>query len=130
MRKVGAGGMGEVWAGEHCDTGARVALKTLLPAAKLDHDIVARFKREAYILDRVRSEHVARVVDFITDDIHGLVLVLEFIDGESLARVLNERSLSVEEAIDLGVDLCRGLCDLHRARIVHRDLKPGHWSHF
>jgi eukaryotic-like serine/threonine-protein kinase len=124
-RKVGAGGMGEVWAGEHRLVGSRVAIKTLLAAAALNHEVVARFKREAYILGKIRSDHVARVVDFIADDVYGLVLVMELVEGEPLNRVLQEQMLSVEETIELGVDIASALCDLHHAHIVHRDLKPG-----
>lgn len=124
-RKVGAGGMGEVWAGEHRLVGSRVAIKTLLAAAALNHEVVARFKREAYILGKIRSDHVARVVDFVADDVYGLVLVMELVEGEPLNRVLQEQMLSVEETIELGVDIASALCDLHHAHIVHRDLKPG-----
>ncbi len=124
-RKVGAGGMGEVWVGEHRTVGSRVAVKTLLSAAALNHEVVARFKREAYILGRIRSDHVARVVDFVADDVYGLVLVMEFVDGDPLSRVLQEKTLTVEETIDLGVDIASALRDLHEAHIVHRDLKPG-----
>ncbi|MCC6551759.1 MAG: protein kinase, partial [Polyangiaceae bacterium] len=123
--KVGAGGMGEVWAGEHVTVGSKVALKTLLPAAAVNHEVVARFKREAYFLGRIRSEHVARVVDFVADDAIGLVLVMEYIEGEPLSKVLQKRRLSVEEAIELGVDIVTALRDLHAAKIIHRDLKPG-----
>src|SRR3954462_6110790 len=124
-RKVGAGGMGEVWAAEHRAVGSRVAIKTLLAAAAQNHEIVARFKREALILGKIRSDHVARVVDFVTDDVYGPVLVMEFVEGDPLSRVLQQRTLSVEETIELGVDIASALCDLHHAHIVHRDLKPG-----
>jgi serine/threonine-protein kinase len=123
-RKVGSGGMGEVWSGEQTALGVRVALKTLLPAAAADPQIVARFKREAYLLGRIRSDHVARVVDFVTDPRAGLVLVMEFVEGEPLSQAVASRRLGVEETLDLGVDLASGLCDLHRAKVVHRDLKP------
>lgn len=123
--RVGSGGMGEVWAGEHLAVGLRVAVKTLLPAVAVNHEIVARFKREAYLLGRVRSEHVARVVDFVADDVFGLVLVMEYVEGSSLSSILQTRRLAVEEAIDLAYDLCKALSDLHRANVVHRDLKPG-----
>ena len=123
--KVGAGGMGEVWAGEHRLVGSRVAIKTLLAAAALNHEVVARFKREAYILGKIRSDHVARVVDFVADDVYGLVLVMELVEGEPLNRVLQEKMLTVEETIELGCDIASALCDLHHAHIVHRDLKPG-----
>ena len=124
-RKVGAGGMGEVWAGEHRLVGSRVAIKTLLAAAALNHEVVARFKREAYILGKIRSDHVARVVDFVADDVYGLVLVMELVEGEPLNRVLAEKMLTVEETIELGCDIASALCDLHHAHIVHRALKPG-----
>jgi len=123
-RLVGSGGMGEVWAGEQTALGVRVALKTLLPAAACDPQIVARFKREAYLLGRIRSDYVARVVDFITDPRVGLVLVMEFVEGEPLSVALAGHRLGVEETLDLGIDLARGLCDLHRLHIVHRDIKP------
>ncbi len=123
-RKIGSGGMGEVWAGEHVNIGVRVALKTLLPAAALDRQLVARFRREAQLLGRMRSDRVARVVDFIEDRQFGLVLVMDFVEGELLGSVLTSRRLGVEEAIDLGIDIVTALADLHRARVVHRDLKP------
>ena len=116
--------MGEVWAGEHVAVGVRVALKTLLPAAACDPQIVARFRREAHVLGRLRSDRVARVVDFVEDKQAGLVLVMDLVDGEALSAVLEKRSFGVEEAVDLGVDIMAAVCDLHRAKIVHRDLKP------
>ncbi|MEP7120650.1 MAG: serine/threonine-protein kinase [Byssovorax sp.] len=123
-RKIGSGGMGEVWSGEQTALGVRVALKTLLPEAAANPQIVARFKREAYLLGRIRSDHVARVVDFVTDARAGLVLVMEYVEGEPLSQAVASRRLGVEETVDLGVDLASGLCDLHRAKVVHRDLKP------
>jgi serine/threonine-protein kinase len=124
-RKVGAGGMGEVWAGEHVAIGVRVAVKRLLPAASVNHEVVARFRREAYLLGRIRSDYVARVLDFVSDENYGLVLVMEFIEGSPLVRVLQERTIGVEEAIDLAFDMASAIKDLHQASIIHRDLKPG-----
>ena len=123
--RVGAGGMGEVWAGEHLAIGMKVAIKTLLPAAAYDREVVARFRREANLLGRIRSDHVARVVDFVEDPSVGLVLVMEYIEGQPLSKVLHQRRLSVEEAIDVGCDVVDALCDLHRAHVIHRDMKPG-----
>lgn len=124
-QRVGAGGMGEVWLGEHLAIGMRVAIKTLLEAAAYDHEVVARFRREANLLGRIRSEHVARVVDFIEDEQAGLVLVMEYIEGSPLSKILHQRRLSVEEAIDVGCDVIDALCVLHRAHVIHRDMKPG-----
>ncbi len=124
-KRIAAGGMGEVWNGEHVGIGMKVALKRLLPAVADSPEIVARFKREAQLIGRVHSAHVARVVDFLEDPTYGLVLVMEFIDGERLTDRMAKGRLSVEETIDLGVDITSALADLHRANIVHRDLKPG-----
>jgi eukaryotic-like serine/threonine-protein kinase len=124
-RRIGSGGMGEVWIADHAAVGLKVALKTLLPAASVDHEVVARFKREAYLLGKIRSDHVARVLDFVSDDTHGLVLVMEYVEGQSLASILQHQRLTIDETIELGVDVLSALVDLHRAHVVHRDLKPG-----
>jgi len=123
-QRLAAGGMGEVWSGRHRFIRMRVALKSLLPEAYGNPEIVTRFKREAYLLGLVRSDHVARVLDFVEDETHGSVLVMDLVEGVSLAEALRERRLTVEETVDLGVELAKGIGDLHRARIVHRDLKP------
>src|SRR5829696_2799291 len=123
--KVGAGGMGEVWAAEHIGVGTRVAMKTLLKATAKNNEMAARLKREAFFLGRIQSDHVARVFDFIDDERWGLVLVMEFVEGDKLSDVLKQKKrLSVEETIELGADLASALSDLHRANVIHRDLKP------
>lgn len=124
-KRVGSGGMGQVWAGVRLSDRAPIALKMLLPAAAARADVSARFRREAQVLERVRSDHVARVFEFVEDPEFGLLLVLEYIPGESLSELLSrERRLPLERALSIGLDICRGLRDLHEARIVHRDLKP------
>jgi serine/threonine-protein kinase len=124
-QRIASGGMGEVWVGEHAGIGMKVAIKRLLPKVAGTPEIVARFRREAQLVGRVHSAHVARVVDFLEDPAYGLLLVMEFVEGECLTDRLKQGLLSVEEAIDLGVDITSALADLHRARVVHRDLKPG-----
>jgi serine/threonine protein kinase len=122
-QKVGSGGMGEVWAAVHVTIQTRAAVKVLLPAALQVPDIVARFEREAVLLGRAQGPHVPRVMDFFVDEKWGPVLVTEFVEGQSLADVLKS-PLSVEAAVDLGIDLATGLEELHQASVVHRDLKP------
>jgi serine/threonine protein kinase len=123
-RRLGQGGVGEVWAGEDTE-GTKVAIKTLLPAASAHRELVTRFKREADFLARIRSQYVAKVVDFFADEQYGLVLILEFIDGEPMNELLRRKDLSIEEAIEIAWDILGGLADLHREQIIHRDLKPG-----
>jgi eukaryotic-like serine/threonine-protein kinase len=123
--KVGEGSFGAVWSGKHTGLGAKVALKTLLPAAAADEESVTRFRREARFLARIRSDHVARVLDFIHDPTFGLVLVMEFVEGDLLFDAIRGQRMSVEESIAVGIDVLQGLCDLHAAHVIHRDLKPG-----
>jgi serine/threonine-protein kinase len=124
-RKIGEGGMGAVWVAKNLSVGTEVAVKTLTLDASANSEIVMRFRREAYLLACVQSDHVCRVLDFASDERYGHILVLEFIRGQSIHEHLKERLLSVEEALDIGTDVARGMLDLHRASIVHRDLKPG-----
>jgi serine/threonine protein kinase len=123
-KKIGSGAMGEVWAGEHIGVGYRVAIKTMLAEGATDREVVERFKREALILGRIRSDYVARILDFVQDSTYGLVLVLDLIEGEVFSAMIRRTKLSVEEAIEFGIDVVSGLVDLHNENIVHRDLKP------
>jgi serine/threonine-protein kinase len=124
VERLAAGGMGEVWVGEHVGLGMRIAIKRLLPKASASPEIVARFRREVLLVGRVQSAHVARVVDFVDDETYGVLLVLEFVDGEVLGDRLKRGRVEVEEAIELGIDIASALADLHRVGIVHRDVKP------
>jgi eukaryotic-like serine/threonine-protein kinase len=122
---LASGAMGEVWRGVHLDLNMSVALKTPRRDTITDPEVVARFSREAFLLARVQSEHVVRVLDFVSDRRLGPVLVTELVDGVSLSAVLASRRFTVEEAIDLAVDLVCGLRELHQAHVIHRDVKPG-----
>lgn len=123
---VRAGSTGESWVGVHLNTGQRVGLKRLFPAAQTEAETaaLARFRRSASLLCRVRSDYVVRAFDLVVDDEHGLVLVSELLDGPTLEDVLTQRVLSVEEALNVGIDVLHGLCDMHAESIVHRNVKP------
>ena len=123
-QRVGTGGMGEVWAAHDTALGAKVAVKVLLKRAMRDSEIVARFEREALLLGRIHGDHAPRLVEHLFDPVYGPVLVTEFVEGPSLLDVI-KTPLSVEQAVELGIDLATGLVDLHHASVIHRDLKPG-----
>ncbi len=122
---LGEGSSGEVWAATETATGQQVALKVLARGAAEDGELAKRFQREAYFLKRAACAHVARIHDFVNDLDAGMVLVMELVDGPSLAELLDSRAMSVEEAIGFGLDLLDGVLVLHAARVIHRDLKPG-----
>jgi serine/threonine protein kinase len=123
-RRIASGSMGEVWAGDHVRLKLKVAMKILRREAQANHEIVTRFSREAFLLGQIQTDRVARVYDFVSRGRYAPVLVMELVDGPSLAQVLSTKQLPVEDAIRLGLDLAKALRDLHAAKVVHRDLKP------
>jgi serine/threonine protein kinase len=124
LRKIAAGAMGEVWAGEHVQLRTGVALKVLLREASENPEVVRRFSREGLLLGQIHSDHVARAYDFVSDGRYGPALVMELVDGQSLAGVLASRCFTVEEGIELGMEIAGALREIHEARVVHRDVKP------
>jgi serine/threonine-protein kinase len=116
--------MGEVWSGDHVGLKLKVAMKVLKREAHANHEIASRFAREAFLLGQMQTDHVVRVYDFVASGRYSPVLVMEFINGPPLGDVLAAKQFTVEQAIDLGVDLARALRELHTAKVVHRDIKP------
>ena len=90
-RVLGQGGMGIVLQAMHLQLDQRVALKFLLPEALVRPETVARFAREARAAAKIRSEHVARVIDVGTLDTGSPYIVMEYLEGQDLAALLKER---------------------------------------
>ncbi|GAC1360922.1 MAG: hypothetical protein NVSMB47_13400 [Polyangiales bacterium] len=124
-RVLGVGGMGIVVAAHHLQLDERVALKFLLPHGAGDAQVVARFMREARAAAKIKSEHVARVIDVGTLDGGAPFMVMEFLEGSDLAGVLEQRGpLPVAEVVGWILQACEALAEAHVLGIVHRDLKP------
>jgi len=124
-RKIASGAMGEVWEGVHVELGHRVAIKVLRRDALECREILVRFAREAFLLARIDSEHVVRAIDFAPRGRHGPALVMELADGPTFADVVHDGSCSIEYAIDVAIDVLRGLSVMHARGVIHRDVKPG-----
>ncbi|NUP13126.1 MAG: protein kinase [Polyangiaceae bacterium] len=124
-RVVGAGGVGIVFAAEHLILRDRVAIKFLQRTAAQSNENVARFDREARALARVKSEHVARIMDVGSLSTGEPYMVMELLDGEDFASLLRKRGkLPVEEAVEYVTQACEAVALSHGVGIVHRDLKP------
>src|SRR5579859_2519543 len=124
-RPLGAGGMGVVVAATQVELDRPVAIKVLLPAAAKDPEIVARFSREARAAAKIRSEHVARVLDVGSLPSGLPFMVMEYLEGEDLARRLAQQTcLPLPEIAQYLLEACEALAEAHAAGIVHRDLKP------
>lgn len=124
IREIGRGAMGAVFEAEHVQLRKRVAIKVLLPEAAADPAAVQRFLREGEAAARIRHEHIVDVSDVGTRD-GSPYLVMEYLDGESLAqRLTRKRRLEDVELADLVIPVCDALALAHEAGVIHRDVKP------
>jgi serine/threonine-protein kinase len=125
VRLVARGGMGAVYEAQHTFLGRRVAIKLIAGDSFRRPASLERFEREAKAAGSLESEHIAAVVDYGVAADGAPFLVMEYVEGEDLARVLERyRVLPAIRAVNLAIDLCRGLERAHTKGIVHRDLKP------
>jgi serine/threonine protein kinase len=123
--ELGRGGMSIVYRAEHMLLIKEVALKLLRPELSMLHNVVERFQREARSVCRLDDPNIVRVTDFGRTSTGLLYLVMDLIQGGSLAGYIRERGkVGVEEATHLVRQILSGLTHAHRYEIVHRDLKP------
>lgn len=119
---MGTGGMGVVVAATHVELDQRVAIKFL---REVSPEALARFQREARLLVRLKSPHVARVFDVGALDDDTPYIVMEHLDGSDLASVVSSRKkLPVEESVDYILQAMEAVAEAHALGMVHRDLKP------
>ena len=124
-RLLGEGGMGAVYAAEHVGLGAQVAIKLLSERFVSDPKSLMRFRREARAAAAVKHRNVVSVFDTGTDEDGVPFIVMELLEGESLAALLRrQRQLSLEDAVVIACQILSGLGMAHARGVVHRDLKP------
>lgn len=122
--QLGEGGMGVVYRARDTRIGREVALKILPASYAQSQDRIARFRREASMLASLNHPNVGGLYDVL--EIDGVqMLVLELIEGDTLAALIARAPLPVDRALPLFVQIARALEAAHRKGIVHRDLKPG-----
>lgn len=124
-RLIGSGGMGAVYEAEHIHMQKRVALKILHGAMSVNPEVVARFEREAVAAGRIAHPSVVTATDFGQLSSGVFYLALEYVEGESLAQLLDrEKTLKPDRAFRIVAQITAALVAAHEAGIVHRDLKP------
>ncbi|MGE3551997.1 MAG: serine/threonine protein kinase [Candidatus Obscuribacterales bacterium] len=122
---LGTGGMGTVFRAWDSTLQREVAIKLLNLTARESEPII-RFQKEARAIARLHHENIVEVIDFAFAADQEPYMVLEFVEGTSLSRLLDRRRfLPAGEAIGIFIKICKGLDHAHRAGVVHRDLKPG-----
>src|SRR5438552_5594303 len=120
---LGKGGMGEVYRARDTKLKRDVAIKILPDEFARDADRVNRFQREAEVLASLNHQNIAGIYD-IQHSGETRFLVMEFVEGETLADCIKRGSIPVGEALQIGKGICEALEAAHERGIIHRDLKP------
>ncbi|MFI5058366.1 MAG: serine/threonine-protein kinase [Candidatus Acidiferrales bacterium] len=120
---LGAGGMGEVYRARDTRLDRSVAIK-VLPQHLADTPEARRFEREARAVSALNHPHICTLHDVGSQD-GTEFLVMEYLEGETLAARLEKGPLPLEQVLKLGVEISDALDKAHRQGIIHRDLKPG-----
>ena len=124
LAAIGAGGMGEVYKAKDTRLDRIVAIKVLLEHLADSPERKQRFEREAKAISQLNHPHICTLHDIGEQDgIH--YLVMEYIEGETLADALKKGALPLDKALEYAMQIADALDKAHRAGIVHRDLKPG-----
>src|ERR1700733_10004734 len=120
---LGAGGMGEVYRARDTRLDRTVAIKVLPHHLSSNSDLRQRFEREARAISSLNHPRICTLHDVGHQD--GVdFLVMEYLEGESLAERLKKGPLPLKQALAIGIEVCESLEAAHRAAIIHRDLKP------
>ena len=123
MTPLGAGGMGEVYRAKDTRLGRDVAIKVLPARFSSSPELRERFEREARAISSLNHARICTLHDVGHQD--GVdFLVMEYLEGESLAEKLLKGALPLRDTLRIGMEVCEALDVAHRAGIVHRDLKP------
>ncbi|MEK6321776.1 MAG: serine/threonine-protein kinase [Acidobacteriota bacterium] len=127
-KELGKGGMGSVYLATHLGTGRPVAVKVITPQFMMNDEFVERFRREAKAAGRLHHPNVVNVTDFGFAQVEGeriAYLVMEYLDGCTLAEVLAEESqLPIDWVVDIVEQTSSAVEEAHQQGIIHRDLKP------
>ena len=124
LSSLGAGGMGEVYKARDTRLDRTVAIKVLASHLSENADLRQRFDREARAISSLNHPHICTLYDVGHQDGTDF-LIMEYLEGESLAERLRAGPLSLQQLLQIGVEIAAGLDKAHRQGIVHRDLKPG-----
>src|SRR5713101_2578006 len=124
LSPIGAGGMGEVYRAKDTRLDRTVAIKVLPTHLSANTDLRARFEREAKAISALQHAHICVLHD-VGKEADVDFLVMEYLEGETLASRLARKPLALEEALRIAIEVAEALDTAHRHGVIHRDLKPG-----
>jgi len=123
--KIGAGGMGIVYRASHVAIGKAVAIKVLRQSHAGLADVAERFSREAQMASQIKHPNVVEIFDYGATSHGAPYYVMEHLSGHSLAWEIDHRGrMDARRAVDMAIQVAKGLGEAHRHGVIHRDLKP------
>ncbi len=122
IRQIGAGGMGEVFLAEDSKLGRKVALKVLPREMAGDRRRLNRFLQEARLAANLNHPHICTIYE-IDAESEPPFLAMELVEGETLAERIDQRSLSVDDVLNITTQIADALDEAHRTGVIHRDIK-------
>lgn len=123
LRKIDEGGMGKIYLAEDTVLNRQVALKFLPSNFTSNKELIDRFKREARAAAALKHPNIVTVYELAKHQ-EQFYIAMEYVDGVSLCSLMEQRGISVENALAIAIQICRGLRKAHQAGIIHRDIKP------
>lgn len=125
LERMGHGGSGTMYRGEHTTLRRRVAIKLLHHELCQNDLAVERFRREAITVSNIDNDHIVEIYDFGRAPDERLYLVMELLEGESLQRAIErEKRLAIDKIVDILIQTGEALSEAHAMGYVHRDLRP------
>lgn len=123
IRKIGTGGMGEVYLGEDSKLNRKIALKTLPSDVAADSERMHRFTHEAKSASALNHPNIITIYE-INDEGEAPFIAMEYVEGETLGKIIKREPPDLPKAIDIAVQVAGALAAAHEANVVHRDVKP------
>jgi len=123
IKKLGVGGMGEVYLAEDTLLGRKVAIKLLLPRSAGDEHARKRLRREARAAAKLDHANICAIYE-VGEDANGTFIVMQYVEGETLAGIIHKRHLELTESLDIATQILSALSEAHSKDIIHRDIKP------
>lgn len=124
IKKLGKGGMGEVFLCEDVKLKRMVAVKNILTRSMSDTTAKARFLREAQTASRLDHPNICTVYEVYEEGFHDYI-VMQYVDGVTLDQIIKVKPIGIHRLLDIALQVCNGMVEAHENGIIHRDIKPG-----
>ncbi|MEK6325765.1 MAG: alpha/beta fold hydrolase, partial [Acidobacteriota bacterium] len=123
VSSLGAGGMGEVYLAQDARLDRKVAIKVLPPESTADERARKRLIREAQAAAKLDHPNICAIYE-VGDELDAGFIVMQYVEGETLAKLIQRKPLDLRESLDIAVQIAGALAEAHSRGIVHRDIKP------